>query len=170
MGGDQTAAMWTRPTSPALYRAGVSLLTPWMASRCGDLQVRPGPAKGNRCRFGLRVVPSLWAPLGSADRQGSITRMNRSACGFVTSQSKRATGRYLKALVPALVSTMWPVSIEARSGSPSVYESQEHNGRFARSETVRCSWLHVKPKARSRVELFTVRDEFQPTFDDLNDG
>ena len=52
--------------------------------------------------------------LGSADRLGSITRMNRSACEFVASQSKRATGRELKALVSALVSTMTAISIEAR--------------------------------------------------------
>ena len=52
--------------------------------------------------------------LRSADRLGSITRMNRSACGFVASQSKLATDRDLKAFVSALVSTMCAISIETR--------------------------------------------------------
>jgi hypothetical protein len=60
------------------------------------------------------AITVVMGALRSADRRASITRMNRSACGFVASQSKRATGRYLKALVPAFVSTMCAVSIEAR--------------------------------------------------------
>lgn len=52
----------------------------------------------------------------------------------------------------------------------SVDERQEHNGRLARAETVRRTRLHVKPETRSRVELFTVRDELQPALEYLHDG
>ncbi len=43
-------------------------------------------------------------------------------------------------------------------GLPSADETQEHDGRLARGETVRRSGLHVQLEAGSRVELLTVRE------------
>lgn len=53
--------------------------------------------------------------------------------------------------------------------SRSIDESEEHDGRFVGGETVRRSWVHVEPKARSRVELFAIHDEVEPAFQDLDD-
>src|ERR1019366_3598169 len=72
----------------------------------------------------------------------------------------------------------WPCIAEAqgilhfrRNGvSPSLDEGEENDRRFARGKTVRRSWLHMEPKARSRVELFAIRDELESAFRDLHNG
>src|ERR1017187_1834213 len=64
----------------------------------------------------------------------------------------------------------WHLPLRCDEVSPGVDESEEHDRRFARSETMRRPWLHVEPKARSRIELFPIRDELESAFRDLHNG
>ena len=53
--------------------------------------------------------------------------------------------------------------------SSSVNESEEHDRRLAGDQAVRRPRLHVQPEACGGVEALTIRDEFEPAFDNLHD-